>query len=281
MFPEPPSGEGTSLAKHHLPIPPTPLIGREQEVMALGHTLGRRDVRLLTLTGVAGVGKTRLALQVSSQLLDDFADGILFVSLAPINDPDLVIATIARTIGLIETAHQPMLVLLKAFLAQKHLLLVLDNFEQVVQAAPLLAELLEACPTLKLLVTSRELLRLRTEHHYVVAPLALPDLKHLPNVKDISRHAAVTLLVRSAQAVAPDYQVTSANARVIAEICIHLEGLPLAIELAVAPLQLVSLPPLLARLRQRLELLTGGARDLPQRQQTLHATLQWSYDFLR
>ncbi len=268
------------VPKHNLPVPPTLLIGREQDVAAACTFLQHPNVRLLTLTGTAGVGKTRLALQVATDLIDDFTDGVCFVSLAPISDPDLVIPTIAHLFGLTETGNQPLLDLLQAYLQNKHLLLLLDNFEQVITAAPHIADLLEGCPDLKVLVTSREVLHLRAEHQFLVPPLTLPNLQQLPDMEALSQYAAVALFIERAQAVKPNFRVTKANAPMIAEICTRLDGLPLAIELAAARVKLLSPQALLARLEHRLEVLTGGARDLPERQQTLRKTIKWSYDLL-
>ena len=265
---------------NNLPVQLTPLIGRGQEVAAVQHLLQREHVRLVTLTGPGGTGKTRLGLQVAAELCDPFTDGVYFVNLAPISDPAFVIPTIAQTLGLREVAGQPLLEHVKGELQQKQLLLVLDNFEQVVRAAPQLVDLLAACPKLKLLVTSREVLHVRAEHEFAVPPLALPDPTHLPELAELSHYAAVTLFIERAQAARPDFQVTTANARAIAEICVHLDGLPLAIELAAARIKLLPPQALLARLGQRLALLTSGARDMPKRQQTLRNTIAWSYNLL-
>jgi predicted ATPase/DNA-binding CsgD family transcriptional regulator len=268
------------ISKHNLPAQPTPLIGRERDVASVAHLLRDTDVRLLTLTGTAGVGKTRLALQVAVDTIDDFTDGIYFVPLASISDPGLVVPAITQTLGLGETANLPLLDLLNAYLQHKHLLLLLDNFEQIVIAAPLLAQLLETCPEVKMMATSREMLHLRAEHQYSVPPLALPDLKQLPGMEALPQCAAVELFLRRAQAVKPDFQMSAADARAIAEICVRLEGLPLAIELAAARISVLSPQSLLARLGHRFQILTQGPQDVHKRQQTLHNAIQWSYDLL-
>jgi predicted ATPase/DNA-binding SARP family transcriptional activator/uncharacterized protein HemY len=265
---------------NNLPTSLTRLIGREQELAAVRAQLGRADVRLLTLSGPPGVGKTRLALQAGAVLSDLFADGVFFVPLAPISDPDLVVAAIAQTLDVKEMGGQSLIERLQAILRDKQLLLVLDNFEQVVDAAPRVAELLMACPALKVLVTSRVVLRLSGEHECPVAPLALPDLQHRPSVEALSQIAAVALFVERARAVKPDFVLTAENASAVAEICARVDGLPLAIELAAARVKLFSPQALLARLERRLNILTSGARDLPPRQQTLRSTIDWSYHLL-
>jgi len=265
---------------NNLPIQFTSLIGREKEVAAVQNLLCREDIRLLTLTGTGGTGKTRLGLQVAAELNDSFADGVFFVNLAPISDPDLVVPTIAQTLGLQETGDQPLLDLLKAYLREKHLLLLLDNFEQVVSAALLVADLLAACPKLKVLVTSRVVLHMRAEQEFAVPPLALPDLKRLPDLVALSQYEAIALFVLRAQAVKLEFQITNANTSAIAGICARLDGLPLAIELAAARIKLLPPQTLLVRLRQRLQVLTSGAQDVPMRQQTLRNTLAWSYNLL-
>ncbi len=265
---------------HNLPVQLTPLIGREHEIHAVYSLLRQPEVRLVTLTGPGGVGKTRLALQVATELVDDFDGGVCFVPLAPITDPDLVAPTVAQALGLKETGDQPLLDLLKASLQDKQPLLLLDNFEQVLGAVSWLADLLADCPSLKILVTSRAVLHIRGEHAFPVPSLALPDFTHLPESEALSQYAAVALFLERARAVNPDFQLTPANTRAIAEICIRLDGLPLAIELAAARIKLLPPQALLARLRYRLHVLTSAARDVPPRQQTLRNTLAWSYDLL-
>jgi predicted ATPase/class 3 adenylate cyclase/DNA-binding CsgD family transcriptional regulator len=265
---------------NNLPIQLTSLIGREKEVAAVQNLLCREEIRLLTLTGPGGTGKTRLGLQVAAELNDSFADGVFFVDLASISDPDLVVPTIAETLKLKEIGDQPPLDLLKAYLREKHLLLLLDNFEHVVSAALPVADLLAACPKLKVLVTSRAVLHMRAEQEFAVPPLALPDLKRLPDLVALSQYEAIALFVLRAQGVKPEFQMTNANAPAIAGICARLDGLPLAIELAAARIKLLPPQTLLARLGQRLQVLTSGAQDVPARQQTLRNTIAWSYNLL-
>jgi len=265
---------------NNLPIQPTPLVGREQEVSALQRLLHRQDVHLLTLTGPGGTGKTRLGLQIAAELSDGFRDGVFFVNLAPITDPALVMPTIAQTLDVKEGPGQTLLDLLINFLREKQVLLLLDNFEQVVPAGVDVTALLTACPQLKVLITSREVLHLRGEQEFPVPPLALPDPEHLPDLVTLSQYEAVALFIQRAQAAKPAFEVTNANAPAIAEICVRLDGLPLAIELAAARIKLLPPQALLARLGQRLAVLTGGARDVPERHQTLHNTIEWSYNLL-
>ncbi len=242
--------------------------------------LRREDVRLVTLTGAGGTGKTRMALQVAAELSEAFPDGVFFVNLAPMSDPELVIPSVAQVLDVKEIGEHSLLDLLKAFLRERHLLLLLDNFEQVVRAGVQVAELLAACPRLMVLVTSRMALHVRAEHEFAVPPLALPDLKHLPDLVALSQYEVVALFIQRAQAVKSDFQVTIASAPAVAEICVRLDGLPLAIELAAARMKLLSPEALLALLGQRLRVLTSGARDVAQRQQTLRNAIEWSYQLL-
>ena len=273
-------GRRDPLLAYTLTAPLTPLIGRKREVMAVCGLLQRPEVRFVTLTGPGGVGKTRLGWAVAGELLEYFAQGVCFVSLAPVSDPNLVIATIAQALGLWEAGDRSLLEQLRVYLRDQHLLLLLDNFEQVVLAAPQLADLLASCPQLHVLVTSRAALRIQGEYEFMVSPLAVPDLQQLPTNEELAQIATVSLFLQRAQAIQSDFQLTAANAHTIAAICARLEGLPLAIELAAARIKLLPPPALLKRLRDRLQVLAGGRQDLPVRQQTLHNTLQWSYDLL-
>jgi predicted ATPase len=280
------SGRATpvrAMPKGNLPIQPTPFIGRQEAVDAIEALMTRTDggLRLLTLTGPGGTGKTRLALQVAGELLGRFTDGTFFVDLAPIRDAQAVLAAIARVVGSTETSDLPLLKTLQTYLGGRAVLLLLDNFEQVTSAAPELMELLEGCPGLRALVTSREALHLRGEHVYAVPPLALPggDLR-TQSAEQLSQYEAVRFFIDRVQAVKPGFEVTNENAPAVAEICFRLDGLPLAIELAAARIKLFSPEALLERLGSRLQLLRGGARDLPQRQQALRDTIGWSYELL-
>jgi len=262
------------------PLPLTPLVGREGDVLEVCALLRRQEVRLVTLSGTGGIGKTRLALRVATELRPDFADGVCFVSLAALDDPALVVSTIAQALGLKESEHRTPLDLVQAALRDRRLLLLLDNFERLLPAAPQLVNLLARCPQLTILVTSRAVLHLQGEYEFPLSPLALPPLEPLPAMQALASTPAVTLFLQRAQAVRPTFQLREFNAQAIAEICVRLDGLPLAIELAAARSKLLSPHELLARLSHRLEVLTGGPQDLPLRQQTLRDTITWSYQLL-
>jgi predicted ATPase/DNA-binding XRE family transcriptional regulator len=263
-----------------LPSQLTPFIGRERELEEACQRLLHPDVRLLTLTGPGGVGKTRLGLEVAGRVLDQFADGVCFVALAPISDPSLVPSVIAQALGLRQSAGKSVAEALEQYLWERQLLLVLDNFERLLEAGPPIAQLLAACPRLKVLVTSRVVLRLQGEHNYEVPPLTLPTSGDHPSPEQLGRYEGIRLFMQRAQAANSQFTITTENAPAVIELCRRLDGLPLAIELAAARVSLLPPEAVLARLGNRLELLTSGARDLPHRQRTLRATLDWSYDLL-
>jgi predicted ATPase/class 3 adenylate cyclase/DNA-binding CsgD family transcriptional regulator len=275
----PPLRSGAA-SPNNLPPQATAFIGREQQRRGVAETLLRTDIRLVTLTGPGGTGKTRLSLQVAADLLEHFRDGVYFVPLGSMTDPDLVLSAIAQALDVRESAGRSIAVAIAHLLGPKELLLVLDNFEQVLPAASRIAELLTAAPRLKVLVTSRAVLRLYGEREHPVPPLTLPDRRANPTAAHLVEFEAVRLFVDRAQAARPDFALSDENGADIAEICQRLDGLPLALELAAARIR--SLPPraMLQRMQRRLPLLTGGARDLPARQRTLRDAIAWSYELL-
>jgi predicted ATPase len=263
-----------------IPSPTTQLIGRTLELVEVTALMRRADVRLLTLSGPGGVGKTRLAIEAAQLIAGEFSAGAIFVPLAPLRDPTHVIPAITQALGLPDQGARPPLMRLQDALREREQLLVLDNFEHVAVAAPEMAALLAAAPRLKLLVTSRALLRLTGEHSYVVPPLPLANPSNLPPLDELAQTDAVALFLARVRMRLPDFQLTATNSREVAAICVELDGLPLAIELAAARVALLSPRMLLARLQHRLAVLTDGPQDLPERQRTLRGTIEWSYRLL-
>ena len=263
-----------------LPTPPNPLMGREDEKATLASLLTGAGPRLVTLTGPGGVGKTRLALEVAVEVAGTFPDGVAFVSLVPLVDPSLVIPAIGEALGLRESGGRSLAATLRSFVQDRQLLLVLDNFEHVIAAAPDVADLLAGSPALRVLATSRAPLHVRGEQVYPVEPLRLPDLSRVPSPEAAETSPAVRLFVERAREVSPSFSLDRANAAAVAAICRRLDGLPLAIELAAAWVRVLPPLTLLTRLDQALPILTGGARDLPGRQRTMEHTIGWSYDLL-
>lgn len=264
----------------NLPAQPTALIGRDSELAAARAELVAPGVRLLTLTGPPGTGKTRLALEVGLTLADSFADGVKFIDLSPVSEGALVLPAIAEPLGVREIGRRPLLDSVKDYLWSRRILLILDNFEQVLEAAPLVADLMASCPTIKVLVTSRASLRLRWEHEFPVPPLAVPDLERDASVESLLGIPSIALFVDRARARWPEFRLTDDNARAVAESCVRLDGLPLAIELAASRTRFLAPQALLARLETRLDLLASGPRDLPARHQTLRGAIGWSYSLL-
>ncbi|MBV9888611.1 MAG: protein kinase, partial [Acidobacteria bacterium] len=266
-----------------LPVSCNSFVGREREAAAARDLLSRAAIRLLTVTGPGGIGKTRFAVEVVSGLTNLFPGGIHFVSLSPLTDPDSIPSAIVQALGIREIGQQSAFDILKKYLqeyARNPTLLVLDNFEHLLPAASLVSQLLTFNASLKILVTSRAPLHVYGEHDFPVPPLALPDPKAVPSLESLAKFSSVALFLQRAVAAKPDFKLTHENAAAVAEICTRLDGLPLAIELAAARVKVLSPASLLTRLASRLQLLTGGARDLPQRQQTLRAAIDWSYDLL-
>jgi predicted ATPase/class 3 adenylate cyclase len=264
-----------------LPEPPSAFVGREAELKEIDKRLGDESVRMLTLTGPGGIGKTRLALRAAADADDRFDNGVFFVDLSAVRDSESVLGAVARAIGLSDTRDDSLLDELKGRLREQRALLLLDNFEHVTAAAPTVAQLLHDCPGLKLLVTSREALHVRGEHLFAVPPLSLPSAaRREASAEQLARYEAIQLFVERAQAVKPDFRLTDDNAAAVAEICLRLDGLPLAVELATARINLFPPEALRDRLGSRLQMLRSGARDAPARQQTLRATIEWSYQLL-
>ncbi len=270
------NGETTS----RLPAQPTRLLGRESDLEAIQSVLWREEVRLLTLTGPAGVGKTRLAIEVGSRMSEDFAQGVVFVDLSQIQDPSQVPATLARAVGLQDGESPRLPERLFAYLRERQSLIILDNFEQILPAARWVAELLATCRRITLLVTSREPLHIRWEHTYRVPSLALADPDHLPSIEELVRVPAVALFLERARAIDPGFALSEENARAVVELCVRLDGLPLAIELAAARTGTLALRTILDRLEEPLSVLRRGPQDLPERQHTLRSAIGWSYDLL-
>ncbi len=264
----------------NLPSQANMLVGREREAKEVIALLRRDDVHLLTLTGPGGTGKTRLGLQVAAEVVDAFPHGVFFVPLADVRDPTRVVSQIAETLGVTESPGQPLINRLHAAVREQQMLLLLDNFEQVTDAGTMVGQMLTIAPRMKALVTSRSALRVYGEREYPVPPLPLPDARRLPPVEQLMQYESIRLFVARAQEVKATFTLTPANARAVAEICVRLDGLPLAIELAAARIKLLTPQALLARLTNSLQVLTGGARDLPARQQTLRGAIDWSYTTL-
>ena len=273
-----------SLDNHpnNLPMQPTPFIGRERELESASRTILGEACRVLTLTGVGGTGKTRLGLQVAANVTEQFPDGVYFVDFSAIDSPGFVLPAVARTLGMQLAGGRSALDTLRDALKEKRVLVVLDNFEQVLRGVPHVVELLSACPILKCIVTSREALHVRMESVLPVPPMSVPDLRTAGRIDlaHLGHYEAVSLFIERALALRPEFAATNETAPVIAEICARLDGLPLAIELAAARIPTLTPHAILDRLGNRLKLLTGGPSDLPFRQRTLRTTIDWSYRML-
>jgi len=265
---------------NNLSVPNAAIIGREREIAEIESLLRQPKIKLLTLTGVGGTGKTRLAQEIALRMLSEFADGAFFVALDAVKNAELVAPTIAQTLGVKEASGKSIVEMLKNFLQAKQMLLVADNFEQVVLAAPFLAEILDNAPQLKILVTSRILLNMQAEREFRVPALDLPENAAQTSLENLTEFESVKLFLERAKSIKPNFAPTNENAPVIAEICLRLEGLPLAIELAAARVKILSPEQISARLENRLKLLTGGAKDLPARQKTMRGAIAWSFDLL-
>jgi non-specific serine/threonine protein kinase len=270
----------STLTPNNLAEYPLPIIGREKEIAEIKDLLRQTNVRLVTMTGVGGTGKTKLSQAVARELLNEFSDGVFFIELAAITNADLVASTIAQSLGVKEAGGKTILEILKDYLRGRRMLLVIDNFEQITAAAPQIAELLSAAAKLKILITSRTLLHLSSEKEFVVPPLSVPTDVSQVSLDELSKYEAIKLFVERAQNAKASFALIEENANSVAEICARLDGLPLAIELAAARVKILSPQMILSKLENRLKLLTGGARDLPARQQTMRGAVEWSYDLL-
>jgi predicted ATPase/class 3 adenylate cyclase len=277
----PPSALSSLHPIQNLPSPSTSFVGREEEVAMVCERLRRLDVRMITLMGTAGVGKTRLSLQVAARLTDLFVDGVCFVPLDQVSELDGVVPALAQALNIQEEKGHSLFEQVKTILRGQSLLLILDNFEHVLPARRVISDLLATCPGLKALVTSRVMLHLQAEHLFEVHPLAVPELAHLLDLSVLLHNASVSLFAQRAQAVQPNFQLTEANAAAIAEICRHLDGIPLAIELAAARIRYFSPQALLANLEKGLAFLQVSTQDIPERQKTLRGAIAWSYDLLQ
>ncbi len=270
----------SGVRPNNLPFLATPFIGRKNELSKIKELMSDEEIRIITLTGAGGTGKTRLSLQIATEMLADFTDGVFFVRLAPINDANLVASVIAEVLNVKETGVLSITEQLKEYLRKKNILLVLDNFEHIIKAATQVSDLIASCANLKILTTSREALHINGEYEFFVLPFETPNTDALQKIEELKNFAAIELFIQRARAVKSDFKLTEENAATIVEICTQLDGLPLAIELAAARVKLLSPKSLLTRLNQRLKILTGGTRDMPARQQTMRDTIAWSYELL-